>query len=449
MVEPILPICVIGAGSSGIVSVKVLREHGFDVECFELGSDIGGNWRYGNDNGRSAAYASLHIDTSKDRMAFSDFPMPRHWPPYLHHTQVLAYFERYVEHFGLRESIRFRTRVDAVVPDEDGWAVTVTDLETGEVTTRVYGAVLVANGHHWAERIPDIPGEFSGEIIHSRSYRTPDIAIGKRVVVLGAGNSAADIACELSWHADEVTIATRRGAHVIPRYLFGRPTDTFTNPWISKLPLRWQRAGYGLLLRLARGRQAKYGFPEPDHPLLAEHPTLSQDLLGLVRSGDVKVRPAIAAYDGSTVRFVDGSETDADLVIYATGYRISFPFLSDELVEVRDNVVSLYRKVVPPDLPGLFFIGLIQPLGAIMPLAELQAEWVARLLGGAPLPDRETMLASIAEEQQALRERYVDSPRHTIQVDFFPYRDLLRAEIAAADEALVRTPRRTAPSPTP
>ncbi len=440
MTEPTLPVCIIGAGSSGIVSLKVLRAHGIDVDCFEIGSDIGGNWRYDNDNGRSAAYASLHIDTSKDRMAFSDFPMPRHWPAYLHHTQVLAYFERYVEHFDLRPAITFRTEVVSVAPHEDGWEVTVRNLDTDAVATKVYRAVLVANGHHWDERWPDIPGTFTGDIMHSHSYRTPDVAHGRRVVVLGAGNSAADIACEVSWHADEVTISTRRGAHIIPRYLLGRPTDTFTNPLISRLPIEWQRIPYRALLWIARGRQSKYGFPEPDHPLLAEHPTLSQDLLGLVRSGDIAVKPAIVGYEGSTVRFADDSEIDADLVIYATGYRISFPFLPDEVLRVEDNHIPLYRKVVHPDLPGLFFIGLIQPLGAIMPLAELQAEWVARILRGAPLPSTDTMKAAIAGEQDEIRRRYVDSPRHTIQVDFFPYKQLMRDEIAAADEALRPSP---------
>lgn len=430
-----LPVCVIGAGPCGLVSVKVLRSHGIDVEAFELGSNLGGIWRYGNDNGRAAAYASLHVDTSKERMAFSDFPMPRHWPPYLHHTQVLEYLERYAHRFDLRRWISFRTQVRRVEPHEDGWEVTIRNLDDGTEERRLYRAVLVANGHHWDPRWPDIPGEFGGEIIHSRDYRTPDLAIGKRVVVLGAGNSAADIACELSWHADRVVIATRRGAHVIPRYVFGRPVDRFVTPLGSKLPLPWQRAIYGLLLRLARGRQSKYGFPEPDHPLLAEHPTLSQDLLGLVRSGDIEVRGAIVGYEGNTVRFADGEDVEADLVIYATGYRISFPFFDPELVSAPDNRIGLYRKVVHPDLPGLYFIGLIQPIGALMPLAELQAEWVARLLRGAPLPSREEMAAAIAEDEAELRRRFVASPRHTIEVDFFPYKELLEAEIAAAEQA--------------
>jgi cation diffusion facilitator CzcD-associated flavoprotein CzcO len=256
------------------------------------------------------------------------------------------------------------------------------------------------------------------------------------VVVVGIGNSAADIASELSWHAAEVTLSTRRSAHIIPRYLFGRPADTFTNPTVSRLPIGVQRAAYKVLLRIARGRQSKYGLPAPDHELLEAHPTLSQDLLQLVRSGDIVVKPNIDRLDGRTVWFEDGSSVETDAIIYATGYRVDFPFIPMEVLVAKDNVLPLYRKVVHPDLDGLYFVGLIQPVGAIMPLAEQQAEWVSRLIEGAPLPTAHEMARSIDEDQQELEARYVPSKRHTLQVDYFPYKQLMMAEVAMADEAL-------------
>lgn len=429
--------CIIGAGSSGLVSAKVLAERGIEFDCFELSSDIGGNWRYGNDNGRSAAYASLHIDTSKQRMAFSDFPMPDHFPVYPHHSQVLEYFEAYAQEFRLKDRITFRTEVMSVEPaGHDSWTVHTRSLDGATQQKSVYDAVLVANGHHWKPRRPEFPGTFTGEALHSHQYRTPDLLAGKRVVVLGIGNSGTDIAVEAADVAAEVYLASRRGAHIIPRMLLGRPADHYTNPSTASLPLWLSRSVYQLLLWLARGPQRLSGVPVPPNKLLSEHPTLSQDLLRLTRQGRVRNKPTIARLDGERVEFVDGTSAVADVLIFATGYEMSFPFLDRSVIDPAGNRVGLYKHVAHPDQPGLYFIGLIQPLGAIMPLAELQAQWVARLIEGAPLPTREAMEADIATASAALRERYVDSPRHTIQVDFYPYMQLMKDEIHRADEAL-------------
>jgi cation diffusion facilitator CzcD-associated flavoprotein CzcO len=430
--------CIIGAGASGLVSAKVLTEQGIDFDWFEIGSDIGGNWRYDNDNGRSAAYASLHIDTSKERMQFSDFPMPSEWPAYCHHSRVLEYFESYAAHFRLKPKVTFSTRVVAVEPaaTEGRWDATIESLDSGELRVRRYDAVLIANGHHWNPNHPGFPGSFSGQVVHSHQYRTPEVLTGKDVVVVGIGNSGTDIAVEAAKHARSTVLSTRRGAHIVPRYLFGRPTDQYTSPAFARMPVWLQRIPYGALLFLARGRQRSYGMPVPRHKILQEHPTLSQELLGLVKDGRIIVKPNIERLDNDKVRFVDGTASRADLLIYATGYRITFPFLADDVVIVEDNVIPLYHKVIHPDRPGLYFMGLIQPLGAIMPLVERQAEWVARILQGAPLPSRSQMRASIADDQRRLHRRYVDVPRHTIQVDYFPYKRTIEREIADADEAL-------------
>ncbi len=279
--------------------------------------------------------------------------------------------------------------------------------------------------------MPDLAGELDGDILHSRDYRNPEGLEDRNILVLGIGNSGVDIACDVAPVAARTMIASRRSAHIIPRTLLGRPTDKWTTPLGSLLPLAVQRTFYSALVRLARGRQESYGMPVPPTKLLNEHPTLSTELLPLVKQGRIVPKPNIERLDGDSVEFADGTREPVDVLICATGYRISFPFLSEELLATNDNRLALYGKVVHPELDGLYFIGLIQPLGAIMPLAELQAKWVAGLLSGrSRLPDRDAMRASIAEDEAALTERYVRSPRHTIQVDFFPYKKWLEGRLA-------------------
>lgn len=440
-----LPVCVVGAGSSGIVAVKVLREHGVPVVCFEKGSGIGGNWRYRNDNEMSAAYRSLHINTSKDRMAYSDFPMPESYPDYPHHSQILDYFEDYVDHFGIRDAIRFRKTVLSVEPAGDekrgdsstrnagAWKVTVQDAEDEDAApeTHYFAAVLVANGHHWAQRWPDFPGDFDGEALHAHEYRTPEIFEQENVCVVGIGNSATDISCEASRVAKRTWLSTRRSAHILPKYAFGLPIDHLASPLGSRLPLWMQSALYRIILRLSQGPQERFGVPEPDHGILQAHPTISAELLNLVGHGKIEIKPNVERLDGDGIVFEDGSREEVDVLVYCTGYYIRFPFLDDEIVDPEKNVVRLYRHVVHPEHPGLYFIGLIQPLGAIMPLAEKQSEWVARLLTGeTTLPDRETMEREIDADRAALRKRYVKSDRHTIQVDFFPYQQKIEKEMS-------------------
>jgi dimethylaniline monooxygenase (N-oxide forming) len=424
-------VCIIGAGSSGVVAAKILKEKGIPLDCFEMASDIGGNWRYNNDNGRSAAYDSLHIDTSKDRMQFSDFPMPDGYPNFPHHTQVLAYFESYADHFNVKPTITFHTKIDNVSPAPGGgYDVAIFDIDSGEQETRHYGAVLVCNGHHWQPKIPKFPGEFIGRSLHSRNFRTAEPFKDENVLVIGIGNSGVDIACDIASSAKQVYLSTRRSAYIIPRYILGKPTDKWVTESNSQLPFPITRAIYSLLLKTAVGNQENYGVPKPDHKLLSEHPTMSSQLLDNVAHGSIIIKPNIAELAGNAVSFFDGSTVPIDSIVYATGYQISFPFFDDSFISFDNNEFPLYRRVVHPDYPGLYFIGLIQPLGAIMPLAELQCRWVAGLINGTyTLPDSATMKSTIREDQSAINKRYVNSSRHTIQVDFFPYKRSLQKEM--------------------
>jgi dimethylaniline monooxygenase (N-oxide forming) len=227
-------VCVVGAGSSGIVAAQVLAARGIDFDCFEVGSQVGGNWRYGNDNGMSSAYQSLHINTSRRMMQYRSFPMPEHLPHYPSHWQIADYFDSFVDHFRLRDRITFRTEVVKVEPAAEGWTVTLRARdEHGDPTepeTRGYSHVVVANGHHWDPRWPEpsFPGveTFPGEQLHAHYYRSPETFTGKRVLVLGIGNSASDIAVESSRVAERTYLSMRRGAHIIPSSSSGGPPTT-------------------------------------------------------------------------------------------------------------------------------------------------------------------------------------------------------------------------------
>jgi dimethylaniline monooxygenase (N-oxide forming) len=255
-------VCVVGAGSSGIAAAQVLHARGIGFDCFEAGSEVGGNWRYGNDNGMSSAYRSLHINTSRQLMQYKSFPMADDLPDYPSHWQVVDYFDAYVDHFGLRELITFRAEVVKVEPlRRGGFEVTVRRRDehgdVGEPETDRYAHVVVANGHHWDPRWPEpsYPGAetFTGEQLHAHYYRTPDVLEGRRVLVLGIGNSACDIAVESSRVAEQTYLTMRRGAHIIPKYVLGVPTDRLTDSPLARGPVRLQQLSMAALVRMAAG----------------------------------------------------------------------------------------------------------------------------------------------------------------------------------------------------
>jgi dimethylaniline monooxygenase (N-oxide forming) len=422
---------VIGAGSSGIAAVKALHERGIPVECFEKSDRVGGNWVFANKNGMSSAYRSLHANTSRERMEYSDFPMPDSYPDFPHHTQIAQYFSDYVSHFGLADSITFETGVERAVRGPDGvWTV---GLDSGD--TRRYDALLVANGHHWDPRWPEppYPGRFDGEQLHSHHYVDASEFRDRNVLVVGIGNSAMDIAVESSFVARRTWLCARRGAHVVPKYLFGRPLDQIAvSPLAPLVPFGIRRAFFGALYRIAVGRVEDYGLPAPDHRLLEAHPTVSEDFLGRIAQGEVTWKPGIESLDGDRVRFADGTLEPVDVIVWCTGYKVTFPFFADGFISAPRNELPLYRRVFKPGIDNLFFIALLQPLGATMPLAEAQGRWVAAYLRGEyRLPAVAAMEADIERDLSRMRRRYVASPRHTMEVDFDDYLYALRREMKA------------------
>ena len=433
-------VCIIGAGCSGFTTAKRLKDAGIPYDCFEMSDDVGGNWYYRNPNGRSACYESLHIDTSTTRLQFREFPAPADWPHFPHHSLIHQYFRDYVDHFGLRDTITFNTSVDRAIRAEDGtWSVT---LNTGD--TRRYDVLVVANGHHWDPRTPNYPGSFDGTRMHSHDYRSPFDPIdmrGKKVVVVGMGNSAMDIASELSHRsiADHVWVSARRGVWVLSKYREGQPADKMMMPpWMPrKLGLKIARKK----IKKALGNMEDYGLPKPDHEPLSAHPSVSADFLTKAGSGDLTCVPDIASFDGDTVRFIDGSTITADVVIFATGYNMRFPFFDDPALQPdQAHRFPLFKRMVKPGIDNLFFMGLAQSSPTIVNLAEQQSRLLADYLTGRyELPAVDEMRTIIERDDAASLAQYYASPRHTIQVDFARYVRDLNREIAAGAKRATRT----------
>jgi cation diffusion facilitator CzcD-associated flavoprotein CzcO len=435
--QPGLKVCIIGAGCSGFTTAKRLKDAGVAYDCFEASDDIGGNWYYRNPNGRSACYESLHIDTSKWRLALEDFPVPPDWPDFPSHAQLFEYFKAYVDHFDLRPTITFNVAVEhAERGPQGGWTVR---LSTGE--TRAYDVLFVCNGHHWDPNTPDYPGVFDGAAFHAHDYRDPFDPVelrGKTVVIVGMGNSAMDIACELSQRpmAKALWVAARRGVWVLPKYMNGRPADKAAAP--AWMPRALGRALARRIIKRQIGRMETYGLPKPDHEPLEAHPSVSGDFLNRAGSGDIRFKPNIKAFEGPRVRFEDDSVETVDAVIYATGYKISFPFFTDpRFLPSADNRFPLFKRMMIPGIDDLFFMGLAQPLPTLVNFAEQQSKLaVAYLTGAYALPPIEEMRRIIAKDEAFHLGAYYASSRHTIQVDFQSYvADLLKEIVRGVGRA--------------
>ena len=313
---------------------------------------------------------------------------------------------------------RSRPAFEHVAKHHDGlWEVT---LESGE--SRLYDALLIANGHHWDPRWPEPPlaGSFDGELIHSHHYRDPSQLEGKRVVVVGMGNSAMDIAVDASYHAAATTLIARSGVHVVPKYILGKPLDSAVRP--TRIPFQWLLGGMQVVLRLTVGPMERYGLPNPEHRLGRAHPTVSTRILDRLAHGEIEVKRGIERLEGSEVLYTDGTRAPADLIVCCTGYKISFPFFDEHFFAAPENRLDLYKRVFAPQHAGLYLIGFVQPWGAIMPIAELQGRLVGdHLLGEYALPSPGEMQRDIARMLRRQERRYLASKRHTLQVDFANY----------------------------
>ena len=423
---PVRPrVCVIGAGPSGVGAAKALRAAGLDVVVYERNPEVGGNWIFKPGPSHSSVFETTHIISSKALSQYDDFPMPSDYPDYPGHAQLKAYFQSYAQHFGLLPHIRFGVEVQSAEPlSEGGWELT---LQGGK--SERFTHLCVASGHHWKPRMPSYPGHFDGELLHSHDFKSSAPFSGKRVLVVGGGNSACDIAVETSRVSKRACISMRRGYWFIPKFMLGMPTDVLYVKVMRKVPKFMRQWVLELTLRLLQGKNRNYGLMEPEHGPLEVHPTLNSELLYFIRHGEIFPKPDIQSWKGRTVTFRDGTEEEFDSIIAATGFETSYPYLPDAVGDYSGTEVPLYLKTFHPKFEDLFFIGLFQPLGCIWPAAEVQGRLVAKAIQGEwrrPVD----INAAIRRELEHPDYAFTKAPRHAVEVDYHEFRKRLAYELA-------------------
>eukprot|EP00123_Amoebidium_parasiticum_P004310 comp15588_c0_seq1/m.12694 comp15588_c0_seq1/g.12694 ORF comp15588_c0_seq1/g.12694 comp15588_c0_seq1/m.12694 type:complete len:521 (-) comp15588_c0_seq1:12-1574(-) len=370
-------ILVVGAGFVGLGLAGGLRKQGIPFEQVEADCEVGGNWFHG-------VYETVHIISSKDTTQFTDFPMPDHYPDFPSYKQMRAYLNAYADHFKLRPHIQLNKKVVSLVPLKgptgtgDKWQVEL-ELKDGQKETRIYKGVAICIGHHWDCRMPSYPGmdKFEGEIIHSKQYRSPKQLVGKRVLVVGGGNSACDVVVEASRFGESAHMSVRRGYWFMPRCMFGVPMVELFSTYIPWFVWRWITKG---MIYATQGSYTRYGLPTPDHEPFDHHPTINSSLLQTIQLGAITPHGDIECFPGGkTVRFKDGQEIDVDLVVCATGYHMSIPMLGDR-VQYVNGVPQLINNLLLPGHRNLYVIIGAQVRYGAGPLVTEGSRTIAQLI---------------------------------------------------------------------
>ncbi|MBM4020667.1 MAG: monooxygenase [Planctomycetes bacterium] len=435
-----LPWCVIGAGPSGLTALKHLHAAGVAAECLERETGIGGNWRFGS--GTSRVFASTRLISSRRLTEYGDFRMPADWPAYPDHRQCLAYLQAYAAEFGLAEHVATGVaveRIEPAGPPGAGWIVHATGRPP-----RSYAGVVIASGHNHVPRWPEIPGAFTGDLLHAADYKSPTepLAIaGRRVLVIGGGNSGCDLAVECSRHAALTAHSTRRGYFVVPRFIVGRPADLRGERLLKMHAPLWLRRLVAL-----RGIAGTIGLPwshgllRPDHRLFETHPVVNADLLGRIDANAIRPAGDVAAFAGASVLFRDGGRQDFDVVICATGYHTTLPFIDCRLLgaTTADGTPRLFMNLLHPDRDDVAVVGLIQPDSGQWGITGVQARLVAGMASATRWAPRAAAWLYARRRRPGRRSpiRYVDSPRHTLEVEHFAYRRELERLVTALDRRL-------------
>ncbi|GGM55014.1 flavin-containing monooxygenase [Microbacterium saperdae] len=347
---------VIGAGPSGLAAARALQKRGIGVDGYEASHDVGGLWDISNP--RSTMYESAHLISSRTTTEFTDFPM-RSEVDYPGHRVLHEYFRDYAAHFDLRPLFRFDTRVSRLEPRDGGWDLTAAGPD-GE-QTHWYAGVVLANGTLAEPNIPSFPGTFTGELRHTSAYKSPAQLTGKRVLLIGAGNSGCDIAVDAVHHAASIDMSVRRGYYFVPRYLFGKPSDTLNQG--KPLPARLKQALDSRVLRAFTGDPVRFGFPKPDYRIYESHPIVNTLILNHLGQGDLRIRADVERFDGDTVHFRDGTSDDYDLVLLATGYTLDYPFVDRAHLQWRGAAPRLFLNMFPASFNGLYVMGMIEASG--------------------------------------------------------------------------------------
>jgi thioredoxin reductase len=486
-------VAVIGAGPSGLATVKELLAEGHEPVCFERAASLGGVFRRAEDDG--VCWDSCRLVSSGVLTAFSDFPVSPDRSGHMKAGEYLDYMSRYAQTFGVMGRIQFGTTVQQVTRQSGGGWQVRTSTKDGETLTGTFDAVAVCTGLVQIPNVPHFPGAdtFTGQVLHSAQYRHPEQLHAKRVLVVGGGESGAEIAAEAAVHAAEVTLSLRRGIAVRPRKTSGLPHDhqiTRLNhspsPWIYQTRHPddgWKRRIYRAMFfpllvgerglqtasrffyevlplfhprRLAGGRAAlvevrtalrvrrltKALLKESGGRVLEQFGTKSDDFVRAMALGRCRRVGAIERFEGSRVHFSDRSSIEPDLVIYCTGFSQQASFLD----ETSSGLPRFLHTFNPGVGKSLAFIGQIRPaFGAIPPMGELQARWFAQLLSGAvALPPESEMRAATKRQTQHERRffRALDG-RLSSLVDFTTACDALASQIGCkpTEEAIGRESR--------
>ena len=364
--------CIVGAGPGGLAATRAFLAHGLDVDVFERHHDVGGIWDQRNPG--SPMYDSAHFISSRSMSGFHGYPMPKSLPDYPSHRQVLTYLRDFAREYDLYRAIELGTGVERAEREDEGWAVT---LSSGE--TRRYRTLLCANGTTWHPNMPELPGrdDFAGELLHSHDHRSAAAFAGRRVLVVGAGNSGVDIACDAASAADHAAISVRRGYHIVPKYIFGTPADEFADKG-PHLPMPIAQRLLTLVLRAQVGDPSRHGWPKPDHRLFESHPILNDQILHHLRHGDLAVRPDVTGFDGGDVLFKDGTRERFDTVVMATGYGWPIPYVDRSLLRWRGGRADLYLHLFSREHPDLTAIGFTEGDGGAYGLFDEMADLIAR-----------------------------------------------------------------------
>jgi cation diffusion facilitator CzcD-associated flavoprotein CzcO len=368
--------CIIGAGACGLAVAKTFAERGIPFDCFEALSDVGGIW---NPESPHVVYGSTYLNSSKKLSRYPDFHFPEDWAPYASRAQAQSYLRAYAKAFGLYPLISFNSRVSKAERTADGWQVQI----EGESTPRIYAGLVVANGHHWAPTVPTYPGHFDGEMLHSHDVKSKEQLKGKRVLVVGAGNSAVDILSDAALEETSRAIhSMRRTYYFFPKTVFGKPTDVFVDI-TSRIPLprALMRFFYRFGMRVLVGPHHRFGLERPDHNLFEAHPTACNTYLDHIVHGRITVKPGIERLDGKRVVFTDESEEEVDLLVWATGFRPSFPFIDRSYILDEDNNSKLFIHTFHRELDDFFVAGLFEPAeGGVWQIADYQARLIAAFI---------------------------------------------------------------------